>query len=92
MKQVPNKGIGFGAIMGNESNDFPLVSFNYLGSFENEHNENGNEDEWSLLDAHCGNSLDDNTKEVVKINSLIINKQMRVNIKTKMGTEITVQF
>ncbi|CAF4553189.1 unnamed protein product [Rotaria socialis] len=92
MKQVPNKGIGFGAIMGNESNELPLVSFNYLGSFENEHNENGNEDEWSLLDAHCGNSLHDNTEEVVKINSFIINKQMRLNIKTKMGIEITVQF
>ncbi|CAF3669565.1 unnamed protein product [Rotaria socialis] len=92
MKQVPNKGIGFGAIMGNESNELPLVSFNYLGSFENEHNENGNEDGWSLLDAFRGNSLGDNANEVVKINSVIINKQMRLNIKTKMGIEETVQF
>ncbi|CAF5171492.1 unnamed protein product [Rotaria magnacalcarata] len=87
MKQVPNKGIGFGAIMGNESNESPLVSFNYLGYFEN-----GNENEWRLLDAFCGNTMDESTKELIKINSFIINKHMRLNIKTKMGIDRTVQF
>ncbi|CAF3608137.1 unnamed protein product [Rotaria socialis] len=92
VKQVPNKGIGFGAIPRNENDSLPWVLFNYLGLFENQSNENGNGEEWCLLDAFCENKMNENTNEVVKINSFIINKQMRLNIKTKMGTERTVQF
>ncbi|CAF2073974.1 unnamed protein product, partial [Rotaria magnacalcarata] len=36
--------------------------------------------------------MDQSTKESIKINSLIINKEMRLNIKTKMGIKRTVQF
>ncbi|CAF4039914.1 unnamed protein product [Rotaria sp. Silwood2] len=93
LRQVPNKGIGFGAIISNnEKNDLPRVSFNYLGLFENENNGNVNEDEWRLLGAFCKNRMDESTKELIEINSFIINKQMRLDIKAKMEIEGTVQF
>ncbi|CAF2107000.1 unnamed protein product [Rotaria magnacalcarata] len=92
VQQVPNKGIGFGAIIGNENNQVPWVSFNYLGLFENEDSEDGNKDAWHLLDAFCENTMDENTKELIKINAFIINKEMRLNIKTKMGIKRTVRF
>ncbi|CAF3932082.1 unnamed protein product, partial [Rotaria magnacalcarata] len=92
VQQVPNKGIGFGAIIGNENNQVPWISFNYLGLFENEDSEDGNKDAWHLLDAFCENTMDENTKELIKINAFIINKEMRLNIKTKMGIKRTVRF
>ena len=92
MKQVPNKGIGFCAILSNENDNLPWISFNYLGLFGNESHANGNGDEWRLLDAFCENTMDENTKELIKINSFIVDKQIRFNIKTKMGIERTAQI
>ncbi|CAF4867633.1 unnamed protein product [Rotaria socialis] len=92
VKQVPNNGIGFCTIPSNETNNLPCVLFNYLGEFGNENNTTDNGDEWHLLDACCENIMNENTKELIKISSLIINAQMRLNIKTKMGIETTVQF
>ncbi|CAM4847245.1 unnamed protein product, partial [Rotaria magnacalcarata] len=92
MKEVPNKGIGFCAIAIKSNVDYPYVSFNYLGEFTNEMNANDSGNKWILLDASCDNTMDQSTKESIKINSLIINKEMRLNIKTKMGIKRTVQF
>ncbi|CAF3818056.1 unnamed protein product [Rotaria sordida] len=85
IKQVPNKGIGFSTVCGYERHDLPWVSFNYLGQFNNKN-------QWWLLDGFCKNIMDENTDELVKINAYVINQQIRLNIKTKIGIERTVQF
>ena len=34
LRQIPNKGIGYGVIIGYDSVPLPKVSFNYLGQFD----------------------------------------------------------
>ena len=40
LRQIPNNGIGYGALIGYDINQFPKISFNYLGQFNKEEQRN----------------------------------------------------
>lgn len=60
LKQLPNNGVGYGALMGYTANELPLVSFNYLGQFDEESN---NSQQWSFVRENIGKPVGSENKD-----------------------------
>ena len=59
MRGLPRNGLGYGALYGYTNNSLPIVSFNYLGRF-NESSLAG--EQWVLAGEYCGFSCADDDK------------------------------
>jgi amino acid adenylation domain-containing protein/non-ribosomal peptide synthase protein (TIGR01720 family) len=93
LRQMPNKGIGFGAFAaaGHDGCDFekiPLVSFNYLGQFDNA------EGMWQVVSESSGRSADERNynQNIIDINGLILEGKLRFNVFTQLGETATRQL
>ncbi|WP_165481818.1 condensation domain-containing protein, partial [Legionella cincinnatiensis] len=51
IRQIPNKGIGYGALLGYAIAQMPVVSFNYLGQFEQQ------SEFWHVVDEPSGQAM-----------------------------------
>ncbi|CAF4476067.1 unnamed protein product [Rotaria socialis] len=90
LMQVPNKGIGYGTIIGYKDQDLPRVSFNYLGQFETASSTR----RWYLTDGIVGNehAEDDFDGDVIAVNGLCMKGQMRFNITSRLNSDRTIQL
>ena len=50
LRAIPNKGIGFGAIMGYHHDLLPSIGFNYLGQFDT----NASSQAWQIAAESAG--------------------------------------
>ena len=97
LRQIPNKGIGYGAIIGyDKSKPLPKISFNYLGQFDKIKDNKLiiNNGKWTITNEASGQSrhksnLDNN---IININGLIINQTLQFNINSQLGEEMTNKF
>ena len=97
LRQIPNKGIGYGAIIGyDKSKPLPKISFNYLGQFDKIKDNKLiiNDGKWTITNEASGQSrhksnLDNN---IININGLIINQTLQFNINSQLGEEMTNKF
>ncbi|MDB2385717.1 amino acid adenylation domain-containing protein [Shewanella sp.] len=93
LRQIPNKGIGFGTIACQQQSSFnfnnlPEVSINYLGQFEQD------EHDWHRIDEYCGETISsqDNILNIININGMISNGQLRFGIHSKLDKQQAKKF
>ncbi|CAF4557720.1 unnamed protein product, partial [Rotaria socialis] len=96
--QVPNKGIGYGTIIGYKDQDLPRVSFNYLGQFEaassTRASNSGKDRRWYLTDGIVGDERAETAfgDDVVAVNGLCMKGQIRFNITSRLTSDRTTQL
>jgi non-ribosomal peptide synthase protein (TIGR01720 family) len=90
LRQIPNKGIGYGAIHGYVDDILPRISFNYLGQFDKE----GGQDVWSITGEGSGIQVDSSNEDrnIININGLVIDGMLQFNIASKLGKDRTVEL
>ncbi len=99
VRQVPNKGVGYGAIIGyKDKTILPKVSFNYLGQFDKEDREileeysDGEVNRlWVITNENSGISVDFRNQDynIININGLVIEGSLQFSIASKLGQSIT---
>ena len=94
--KIPNKGIGFGAIVGYKNNTLPGVSFNYLGQF-NSLPEKTKSREWHLTEGIVGDTLDiqkdrEHNIDLISINGHCMNGIFEFSIKSKFDNHTIKSF
>ncbi|CAF4379809.1 unnamed protein product, partial [Rotaria sp. Silwood2] len=95
---MPNKGIGYGTIIGYKDQDLPRVSFNYLGQFEaassSKPSSNSRNMRWHVTDGIVGDVQveKDSDGDVIAVNGLCMKGQIRFYLMSRMESERTEQF
>lgn len=87
LRQIPNKGIGYGALFGYADRELPTVCFNYLGQFDTIEVENGMQ--WSFTHENSGISIATENKDsyALNINGGIIDNQLLFYVSGYLSTE-----
>ena len=93
LRKVPNKGIGYGSLIGYQQNVLPRISFNYLGQFDKKENTNV-QNFWNIVSEGSGEPIHplNQDSNVIDINGMIINYKLQFTIKSKLGKRITKQL
>ena len=97
LRQVPNKGLGFGAFCYNCDNDstgktlndnsLPPIVFNYLGQFDN------SEGLWQVSGEPAGiGMLSIPDGNLIMINGMLIENKLNFTVMTKLGENVTEQI
>ncbi|CAF4569714.1 unnamed protein product [Rotaria socialis] len=98
LMQVPNKGIGYGTIIGYKEQDLPRVSFNYLGQFEaaplTRAMNSGKNRRWYLTDGIVGAERAEDAfgNDVIAVNGRCMKGQIRFNITSRLNSDRTAQL
>ena len=102
LRQIPNKGIGCGAIIGyKDKNILSKISFNYLGQFNNESNQlisndliNKSSNFWHIVNDNSGIMINTNNQDsnIISINGMVIGGVLKFNIESKLTKEITAKI
>jgi amino acid adenylation domain-containing protein/non-ribosomal peptide synthase protein (TIGR01720 family) len=82
LRQVPNKGIGYGAIFGYKNDALPGICFNYLGQFDTKETV----DSWNIVAENSGRaiSLENHNLSLISVNGLTTNGKLHFNIASKL--------
>ena len=99
LRQVPNKGIGYGAIIGyKDKTILPKISFNYLGQFDKEdkqtlekHSTEQSNSLWDIVDENSGVAVHASNQDynIININGLVIDGSLQFSIASKLNKKIT---
>ncbi|MDA0939158.1 MAG: condensation domain-containing protein, partial [Proteobacteria bacterium] len=91
LRVVPNKGIGYGAIVGYEKKNLPKISFNYLGQFDKEGKDYAEEEIWRIVGESSGISVDlaNQDNNIININGLVVGGKLKFSIASKLDKENT---
>ncbi|MCB1864452.1 MAG: hypothetical protein KDG50_03415, partial [Chromatiales bacterium] len=91
LRQVPNKGIGFGSIIGYQDHLLPKVSFNYLGQLDQTAQSNNNANTWSITEEASGIQVSPNNhdRNIININGAITQNVLSFSIASKLNNDIT---
>ncbi|MFN7096582.1 MAG: amino acid adenylation domain-containing protein, partial [Gammaproteobacteria bacterium] len=87
LRKIPNKGIGYGAIVGYKEQDLPKISFNYLGQFDKAKNSNL----WNITGEDSGVSMhpDNLDPNIINVNGRVVNAKLTFNIVSKLDKATT---
>ena len=88
LRQIPNKGIGFGSIMGYKEKLLPKISFNYLGQLDQ------TTKDWSITGENSGVQISpkNNDRNIININGAISEGILSFSIGSKLNKEITTKL
>lgn len=93
LRNIPNKGLGFGVFASNDSttysqNDLPQICFNYLGQFEIQN------EFWQITSEESGESVSKNNSNnnLINVNGVVRNGKIGFSIITKLGEKDTLTF
>lgn len=89
LRTIPNKGIGYGAVIGYGANKLPRVSFNYLGQFDKEDNVQAKS--WNIVGEGSGDAMHPTNYDnnILNINGLVIGGRLEFNIASKLDEDTT---
>jgi len=92
LRQIPNKGIGYGALFGYHSTTYPLVTFNYLGQFSN--NTSNSKQDWSILSDSSGLPIDPSNQlaSLIIVEGAVFNGELKFVISSRLSEDKTQQF
>lgn len=87
LRQVPNKGIGYGVFFKYQNELLPKITFNYLGRFDS--NQFGNF--WNITDHDSGNSIHHSNydNQSLTVECFFIENHFVCNMNSKLSEEIT---
>lgn len=82
LRTIPNKGVGYGALIGFETQQLPKITFNYLGQFNNQIDL----DEWYITHENSGATISNSNIEpnVIAINAAVVNNKFEVYFKSRL--------
>ncbi|WP_133134280.1 non-ribosomal peptide synthetase, partial [Legionella santicrucis] len=85
IRQIPNKGVGYGALLGYAIAQMPVVSFNYLGQFEQQ------SEFWHVVDEPSGQAMHPENQEMHCITCFggIHQGRLRMTFRTQLSQEVT---
>jgi non-ribosomal peptide synthase protein (TIGR01720 family) len=91
LSNVPDKGLGYGVLIGYHNAPLPKINFNYLGQFNSSDDSRNN---WEIDIKNVGNTVhsDNHDKYLLNINCLIINHYMEFYVASKFTKEISNKF
>ncbi|MFN7096498.1 MAG: amino acid adenylation domain-containing protein, partial [Gammaproteobacteria bacterium] len=107
LRTIPNKGIGYGALIGYHNSELPRICFNYLGQLDKEQDKNNNNNKenslvnkemssqlWSMLGEPSGTSIAPENQDynILSINGFVANGVLNFNIVSKLGEVETEKF
>jgi non-ribosomal peptide synthase protein (TIGR01720 family) len=97
LRQIPNKGIGYGALIGYRSNKLPRISFNYLGQFgqaDQQQRVQLQNNFWNIINEGSGTSIhaDNHDYNIIDISGMVIDGALHFNITSKLNKSITIQL
>ncbi len=83
LRAIPQKGVGYGAIVGYKNVELPKICFNYLGQFDSSNQESN----WNIIDEASGQSRSTENQEYndLSINAAIINGQLQISASSKFN-------
>src|SRR3990167_6291039 len=86
LRAIPNKGIGYGELVGYEQGALPLISFNYLGQVDLANNQ----DQWGLVNEHAGVAMheDNESSFAINIYAMVINGSLRVLVNGRVHASV----
>ena len=84
LRNIPNKGIGYGAIIGYDT--LPPISFNYLGQLD----QSAKNDYWSIINEDTGITVSTKNKDknIININGAIISGKLSFSIVSKLSSRL----
>ena len=87
LRSIPDKGIGFGALLGYHQNNLPKVSFNYLGQFDQD--ESRAKADWVITGENSGLSmaLENGDDHLINANGLVVGAELHFDISTKLAPQ-----
>jgi len=98
LRTVPNKGVGFGAILPQQLNRLPQISFNYLGQLggdDTTQSEHTNTSDWQLISADENNPLGEQMPKenaldlALIINGGVQNGQLQFSVVSRLAPHIS---
>ena len=101
LREIPNKGIGFGPFTQAKGNDLstsqlPPISFNYLGQFGAEKgaepkNKKTQSKRWHLSNESSGLPMHEanHDENIININGMVVNGALNFSVVTQLGEEAT---
>jgi len=93
LKQIPNKGLGFGSFTDFSTTELPEISFNYLGQSYDQVL-SANAQAWQLSNEFNGDSINQANEftSMIAVNCIIFNKKLNIDIHCKLDIETTNKF
>ncbi|MGV8124226.1 MAG: amino acid adenylation domain-containing protein [Candidatus Xenobiia bacterium LiM19] len=97
LRQIPHKGVGWGAFCRFGSHDgtdgsfdlatLPPITFNYLGQLDS----GGKSGAWQFVGEPSGVSIDPSNSDssLIAVNGIVVDEQLSFGIVTRLGEEIT---
>ncbi|WP_133134416.1 condensation domain-containing protein, partial [Legionella santicrucis] len=88
IRQIPNKGVGYGALLGYAIAQMPVVSFNYLGQFE-QHSEF-----WHVVDESSGQAMHPENQDyhLINILGMIVDSRLKLRVDARLDEQKTQQL
>lgn len=76
LRSIPNKGIGYGKLIGYVEHEMPKVIFNYLGQLSQQENGGAN---WYIATEYSGNSIGKRNKDsdIINITGAVANDKLQ---------------
>ena len=87
LHQIPNKGIGYGALIGYKLITLPGISFNYLGQFDSIKSDSS----WHIVGENSGITISRSNKSsnIIDINGWIVGGKLKFTILSRLNKKIT---
>ena len=81
LRQIPNRGIGYGAIYGYDNAILPKICFNYLGQFDKE-----GVSTWSISNESSGTSIHPSNIDLnaLNISGFVVDGKLQFHISSKL--------
>lgn len=90
LREIPNKGVGYGVFVGYESIPLPKIVFNYFGQFETGNN---TKDIWQIVKEDAGDWVyNSNIDENIVLNALVQKGIFHLHVKGATDADTVTNF
>jgi non-ribosomal peptide synthase protein (TIGR01720 family) len=89
LRCIPDKGIGYGALIGYDQGILPIVNFNYLGQFAQDAQSNDSKNLWNIVSENSGLSIHrgNQNHSIISINAIVIDKYFQITFAGSMDKQ-----
>ncbi len=95
LRQIPNKGIGFGVLLGYKPTLLPKINFNYLGQLDQvTHKSKKDTKFWNITNEVSGIAINllNYDPNIINITGMVTDRKLQFSIVTKLGVGITTKI